>query len=198
MARSLPTTVAPIVKKKEVLILKKGAEGKLLVPDVKLKVSTSYVTISGPPASSYRNSSNGRITRRTSEFSDSSMTSVTEEDELTFKSRGVESEYPSRILFFIPLLILLQHMRGHTTTSSHTPAWHRLSGRRSDSRSEWSTVSNMSSRSRSSYPSRGCSSARKFVRTFLFVHPLRRNLASHRTIIRHIAVFSHPIPSSTL
>jgi len=91
MARSLPTTVAPIVKKKEVPILKKGAEGKLLVPDVKLKVSTSYVNISGSPASSYRNSSS-RITRRTSEFSDSSMTSVTEEDELTFKSRGVESE----------------------------------------------------------------------------------------------------------
>ena len=31
MARSLPTTVAPIVKKKEVPILKKGAEGKLLI-----------------------------------------------------------------------------------------------------------------------------------------------------------------------
>jgi hypothetical protein len=90
MARSLPTTVAPIVKKKEVPILKKGAEGKLLVPDVKLKVSTSYVNISGSPASSYRNS-NSRITRRTSEFSDSSMTSVTEEDELTFRSRGVET-----------------------------------------------------------------------------------------------------------
>jgi len=82
------------------------------------------------------------------------------------------------------------------TTSSRTPAWHRLSGRRSDSRSEWSMVSNTSSRSRSSYPSRGCSSspAKKFVRT----HPLRRHLASHRTIIHHIALFSHPIPSSTL
>jgi hypothetical protein len=69
--------------------LKKGAEGKLLVPDVKLKVSTSYVNISGSPAS-YRNS-NSRITRRTSEFSDGSMASVTEEEELSFKSRGVET-----------------------------------------------------------------------------------------------------------
>jgi hypothetical protein len=90
MARSLPTTVAPIVKKKEVPILKKGAEGKLLVPDVKLKVSTSYVNISGSSASSYRNSPS-RIARRTSEFSDGSMTSVTEEDELSFKSRPVET-----------------------------------------------------------------------------------------------------------
>ena len=40
MACSLPTSVAPIVKKREVPILNKGAEGKLLVPDVKLKVST--------------------------------------------------------------------------------------------------------------------------------------------------------------
>ena len=94
MARSLPTSVAPIVKKKEVPILKKGAEGKLLVPDVKLKVSTSYVNISGSPADSYRNSSS-RITRRTSEFSDGSMASVNEEDELSFKSRPVESEFLS-------------------------------------------------------------------------------------------------------
>jgi len=86
MARSLPTTVAPIIKKKEVPILKKGAEGKLLVPDVKLKVSTSYVNISASPASS-----NGRIARRTSEFSDGSMASVTEEDELTFKPRAIET-----------------------------------------------------------------------------------------------------------
>ena len=140
MARSLPTTVAPIVKKKEVPILKKGAEGKLLVPDVKLKVSTSYVTISGSPASSYRNSSNGRITRRTSEFSDSSMTSVTEEDELTFKSRGVESEHHSCILFFIPLLILLSstcvvirqrpHIPLHGTACQDGEATREASGRR--------------------------------------------------------------------
>jgi hypothetical protein len=99
MARSLPTTVAPIVKKKEVPILKKGAEGKLLVPDVKLKVSTSYVNVSGSPSSS-----NSRITRRTSEFSDGSMTSVNEEDELSFRSRPIESEFhsPSRLL---PVLI---------------------------------------------------------------------------------------------
>ena len=103
MARSLPTTVAPIVKKKEVPILKKGAEGKLLVPDVKLKVSTSYVNISGSPASSSRNS---RITRRTSEFSDGSMTSVTEEDELTFKSRSVESELSSHFLLILLLICL--------------------------------------------------------------------------------------------
>ena len=103
MARSLPTTVAPIVKKKEVPILKKGAEGKLLVPDVKLKVSTSYVNISGSPASSSRNSSS-RITRRASEFSDGSMTSVTEDDELTFKSRGVESEL--HLLYLSSLLLI--------------------------------------------------------------------------------------------
>jgi len=66
--------------------LKKGAEGKLLVPDVKLKVSTSYVNVSASPS---RNSS--RIVRRTSEFSDGSMTSVTEEDELSFKSRAIET-----------------------------------------------------------------------------------------------------------
>ena len=89
MARSLPTTIASIVKKKEIPILKKGAEGKLLVPDVKLKVSTSYVNISASPS---RNSS--RIVRRTSEFSDGSMTSVNEEDELSFKSRAIESEFP--------------------------------------------------------------------------------------------------------
>jgi len=99
MARSLPTTVAPIVKKKEVPILKKGAEGKLLVPDVKLKVSTSYVTISGSPSSSYRNSGS-RIARRTSEFSDGSMASVTEEDELSFKPRSIESELPSQLFFY--------------------------------------------------------------------------------------------------
>ena len=96
MARSLPTTVGPIVKK-EVPILKKGAEGKLLVPDVKLKVSTSYVNISGSPA-------NSRITRRTSEFSEGSMASVTEEDELSFKSRPVESE--SYALYFLLLLLI--------------------------------------------------------------------------------------------
>jgi len=99
MARSLPTTVAPIIKRKEVPILKKGAEGKLLVPDVKLKVSTSYVTISGSSANS-----NSRITRRTSEFSDGSMTSVTEEDELSFKPRTVESESHS-LRFLRPRLI---------------------------------------------------------------------------------------------
>ncbi|KAF9783337.1 hypothetical protein BJ322DRAFT_147206 [Thelephora terrestris] len=86
MARSLPTTVEPIVKKKEVPILKKGAEGKLLVPDVKLKVSTSYVNISGSPASS-----NIHMVRRASGFSDRSMSSVTEEDELSFKSRPIET-----------------------------------------------------------------------------------------------------------
>ena len=94
MARSLPTTVAPIVKKREVPILKKGAEGKLLVPDVKLKVSTSYVNVSASPS---RNSS--RIVRRTSEFSDGSMASVNEEDELSFKSRAVESEFHLQHLF---------------------------------------------------------------------------------------------------
>lgn len=84
MACSLTATVAPIIKKKEVPILKKGAEGKVLVPGVKLMVSTSYVNISGSPAGSYCNSSNSYITQRTSEFSDSSMTSITEEDEFTF------------------------------------------------------------------------------------------------------------------
>jgi hypothetical protein len=86
MARSLPTTVEPILKKKEVSILKKGAEGKLLVPDVKLKVSTSYVNIAGSPASS-----NIHMVRRASGFSDSSMTSVTEEEELSFRSRPIET-----------------------------------------------------------------------------------------------------------
>ena len=101
MARSLPTTVEPIVKKKEVPILKKGAEGKLLVPDVKLKVSTSYVNIAGSPASS-----NGYMVRRASGFSDSSMTSVTEEDELNFKSRPVESESPPQRCLFLLLIYL--------------------------------------------------------------------------------------------
>jgi len=87
MARSLPITVAPIVKKKEVPLLKKGAEGKLLVPDVKLKVSTSFVNVSGSPASS-----NIHISRRASGFSDGSMASLTEEEEeLTFSSRPVET-----------------------------------------------------------------------------------------------------------
>ena len=99
MARSLPTSVAPIVKKREVPILKKGAEGKLLVPDVKLKVSTSCVNISGSPASS-----NSRMTRRASEFSDGSMTCVTEEDELSFKSRPVESMWSQPSLSYICLL----------------------------------------------------------------------------------------------
>ena len=96
MACSLPTSVAPIIKKKEVPILKKGAEGKLLVPDVKLKVSTSYVNVSGSPSSS-----NSRMARRTSEFSDGSMASVNEEDELSFRSRTVESELHSSILFLL-------------------------------------------------------------------------------------------------
>ncbi|KAF9642724.1 hypothetical protein BDM02DRAFT_3192782 [Thelephora ganbajun] len=61
MAHSLPTTVAPIT-------------------------STSYVNISGSPAIS-----NGCITRGTSEFSDGSMTCIAEEDELSFKSRAVET-----------------------------------------------------------------------------------------------------------
>jgi len=133
MARSLPTTVAPIIKKKEVPILKKGAEGKLLVPDVKLKVSTSCVNISGSPADSYRNSSS-RIARRTSEFSDGSMASVNEEDELSFQSRPIESEFYPPYLFLL-LLIYLQHVRGHMITFSHTPAWPHLSGRRGVSRS---------------------------------------------------------------
>ena len=105
MACSLPTSVAPIVKRKEVPILKKGAEGKLLVPDVKLKVSTSYVNISGSPSHS-----NGRITRRTSEFSDGSMTSVNEEDELSFRSRAVESEFHLHSLF-VSLLIYFSSTR---------------------------------------------------------------------------------------
>ena len=104
MARSLPTTVAPIIKKKEVPILKKGAEGKLLVPDVKLKVSTSYVNISASPASSFR-SSGSRIARRTSEFSDGSMASVTEEEELSFKPRTVESEF--HLSYILPLYLFL-------------------------------------------------------------------------------------------
>ena len=85
LPRSLPTTVAPIVKKKEVPILKKGAEGRLLVPDVKLKVSTSHANMSGSPTSS-------RMSRRASGFSDGSMTGLSPDDELTFKSRPVESE----------------------------------------------------------------------------------------------------------
>ena len=105
IARSLPTTVAPIVKKKEVPILKKGAEGKLLVPDVKLKVSTSYVNVSGSPASS-----SGHIARRASGFSDGSMTSVTEDDELTFKPRPVEST-SYLVLPPLPLLICLPSTR---------------------------------------------------------------------------------------
>jgi len=84
MPRSLPTTVAPIVKKKEVPILKKGSEGRLLVPDVKLKVSTSYVNVPGSSASS------SRMSRRASGFSDGSMAGINPQDELTFKSRPVE------------------------------------------------------------------------------------------------------------
>ena len=82
MPCSLPTSVAPIVKKKEVPILKKGAEGRLLVPDVKLKVSTSYVNIPGSPASS------SRMSRKASGFSDGSLSA---QDELMFKARPVES-----------------------------------------------------------------------------------------------------------
>ena len=66
VSHSLPTTAALIVKMKEVPILKKGAEGRLLVPDAKLKVSTSHANVSGSPVSS-------RITRRTSGFSDGSI-----------------------------------------------------------------------------------------------------------------------------
>ena len=94
VACSLPTSVAPI-------ILKKGAEGKLLVPDVKLKVSTSYVNVSGSPSSR-----NSRIARRTSEFSDGSMAGVSEEDELSSRSRAVESELSSPILL-LPVLNFL-------------------------------------------------------------------------------------------
>ena len=72
MARSPPTTVASIVKK-EVSLLKKGTGGKFLFPDVKLKVSTPYVDISGSLASR-----NGRVARRASEFSDGSTASITE------------------------------------------------------------------------------------------------------------------------
>ena len=98
MPRSLPTTVAPIVKKKEVPILKKGAEGRLLVPDVKLKVSTSYVNVSGSPASS-------RMTRRASGFSDGSRNGLNAEDELTFGSRPVESQS-----FFYTLSLSFAHL----------------------------------------------------------------------------------------
>lgn len=108
MPRSLPTTVAPIVKKKEVPILKKGAEGRLLVPDVKLKVSTSYVNVPGSSASS------SRMSRRASGFSDGSMAGINPQDELTFKSRPVESE----LLYFPPLAFThlpLKCVRGLTT-----------------------------------------------------------------------------------
>ena len=94
MARSLPTTVTPIVKKKEVPILKKGTEGKLLVLDVKLKLSISFLNVSAPFS---RNSS--RIVRRTSEFSTGSMAGVNEEDELSFNP--VESEFHSHFLLML-------------------------------------------------------------------------------------------------
>jgi hypothetical protein len=97
MPRSLPTTVAPIVKKKEVPILKKGAEGRLLVPDVKLKVSTSYINMSGSPASS-------RMLRRASAFSDGSMTGISPEDDLTFKSRPIESKSFTSFSIFLVLI----------------------------------------------------------------------------------------------
>ena len=47
---------------------------------------TSVAPIAGSPASS-----NSHVTRRASEFSDGSTTCVTKEDELSFKSRPVES-----------------------------------------------------------------------------------------------------------
>ena len=47
---------------------------------------TSVAPIAGSPTSS-----NSRVTQRASEFSDGSMTCVTKEDELSFKSRPVES-----------------------------------------------------------------------------------------------------------
>ena len=124
MAGSIPTTVAPMVKKKEVPILKKGAEGKFIVPNVKLKVSTSIANTSGFPANSYRNS-DSRIARRIGGFSVRSMASVTEEDEPSFESHNVESElHPLPYTFtYLPL----QHVRGHTTTSVHTPTWYHHS-----------------------------------------------------------------------
>ena len=100
MARSLPTTVNPIVKKKEIPILKKGAEGKLLVPDVKLKVSTSYLNVSASPSHS-----SSQIVRRTSEFSDGSMTSVNGGERAQLQVARYREWVSSLISFFARMLI---------------------------------------------------------------------------------------------
>jgi len=101
VACSLSTSVATVIKRKEVPILKKGKEGKLLVSSVKRKVSTSYVNVSKSASSS-----NSRMARKTSECSDGSMGSVNEEDELGFRSRAVESELRYQCCFYLCLIPL--------------------------------------------------------------------------------------------
>jgi len=90
-ARSLPTSVGPIVKKKEVPLLKRGAEGKLLVPDVKLRISTSYVSVSASSSTTNDSCRSTSLVRRDSEHSVDSMASVSEvtEDEDTPSSLGL-------------------------------------------------------------------------------------------------------------
>jgi hypothetical protein len=90
-ARSLPTSVGPIVRKKEVSLLKRGAEGKLLVPDVKLKISTSYVSVSASSSTTNESYRSTPLVRRDSEHSVDSMASVSEvtEDEGSPPSPGL-------------------------------------------------------------------------------------------------------------
>jgi hypothetical protein len=106
------------VRKKEVPLLKRGAEGKLLVPDVKLKVSTSFVSVSASSSVTTESCRSSRLMRRDSEYSEFSMESVSElvEDEGTASSLGlpkprrqpVESElYLSTLAYDTALMLML-------------------------------------------------------------------------------------------
>lgn len=157
-ARSLPTSIGPIVRKtKEVPLLKRGAEGKLLVPDVKLKVSTSYVSVTGSTSSTSRSS---RLTRRDSDRSETSLTSVSESTEDTpcyfglGRPRRNPEESTSHFLhYFLCFLSLLQHVRGLTITSKPTRSCNSHQRRRSVSSRGLSTVLSKTSKSRlSSHP----------------------------------------------
>jgi hypothetical protein len=148
-----PST-APSSQKRERSLLMPGAEGKLLVPDVKLKVNSASSTSlssawSVPTTASSRRSVRSPLSSTISDFSDEevqrtrygSATSLPHQA----KRPTVESESPFVYILFLLLICLFQLARGHTTTSKHILSCsfpRRLS-------SEWSDRSSMVLRSRS-------------------------------------------------
>jgi len=163
----------PSSQKRERSLLMPGAEGKLLVPDVKLKVNSASSTSlssawSVPTTASSRRSVRSPLSSTMSDFSDEEVQGTRHGSTTSLphqaKRPTVESGSSFIYILFLFLMCLFQPARGHTTTSEHILLCNfplRLS-------SEWSDKSSMVSRSRS----RLRRSSRSLANgSFCFPHP---------------------------